>query len=127
MFHYSNITAYHLQLKNNETDCVSAVKFYLNSISENKLLNAFVDVFETEALNKAAELDKKRMAGGEIRKLHGVVIAIKDVICYKDQLRANLLKIENSYIGVYMDHLVKRFRNYNNDEFIITFDESIAG
>lgn len=28
--------------------------------------------------------------------------------------------IDNSYIGVYMNHLVKRFRNYNNDEFIIT-------
>lgn len=101
MFHYSNITAYHLQLKNNETDCVSAVKFYLNSISENKLLNAFVDVFETEALNKAAELDKKRMDGGEIRKLHGVVIAIKDVICYKDHRVTAASGILKDFISVY--------------------------
>lgn len=40
----------------------------------------------------------------------------KNVICYKDKLQ----KIDNSYIVLYMNHLVKRFRNYNNDEFIIT-------
>ena len=33
---------------------------------------------------KASALDKKRKTGNPIGKLHGVVIAIKDVICYKD-------------------------------------------
>jgi len=44
---------------------------------------AFTEVYAEEALAKAAELDEKRKSGKAIGKLHGVVIAIKDVICYK--------------------------------------------
>lgn len=101
MFHYSDISTYHLQLKNNETDCVSAVKFYLDKIAENKLLNAFVEVFEMEALKKAAELDEKRRSGGAIKKLHGVVIAIKDVICYKGHRVTAASAILKDFISVY--------------------------
>lgn len=41
--------------------------------------------------------------------------------CYKDKLHYDWYKIDNSYIGVYMNHVVKKFRNFNNDEFKITF------
>ena len=37
-----------------------------------------------------------------------------------DKLGTNWQKIYTSYIGVYMNHFVKKFRKYNNDEFIIT-------
>ena len=37
-----------------------------------------------------------------------------------DKLRTNWQKIYTSYIGVYMNHFVKKFRQYNNDEFIVT-------
>ena len=84
MFRYTNISEYHLQLKNNETNCVSAVKYYLEKIAQHKELNAFVEVYETEAIQKAIELDAKRKSDEKIKKLHGVVIALKDVICYKD-------------------------------------------
>ncbi|MEP7164466.1 MAG: Asp-tRNA(Asn)/Glu-tRNA(Gln) amidotransferase subunit GatA [Ferruginibacter sp.] len=101
MFHYSNITAYQLQLKNNETDCVSAVKFYLDNISKNRSLNAFVEVYEAEALKKASELDEKRKAGGKLKKLHGVVIAVKDVICYKDHQVTAASAILKNFIPIY--------------------------
>ena len=101
MFHYSDIKAYQLQLKNNETDCVSAVKFYLQNISKQKFLNAFVEVYEAEALNKASQLDEKRKAGGDIKKLHGVVIAIKDVICYKDHRVTAASGILKDFISIY--------------------------
>ena len=101
MFHYSTITAYHLQLKNNETDCVSAVEFYLENISKHDSLNAFVEVYKTEALKKAAELDDKRKAGEEIKKLHGVVIAIKDVISYKDHRVTAASGILKDFISIY--------------------------
>ncbi len=101
MFHFSNISAYHQQLKNNETSALSAVEFYLAMISENRSLNAFVEVYETEALKKAAELDEKRKAGAEIKKLHGVVIAIKDVICYKDHRVTAASGILKNFISVY--------------------------
>lgn len=107
MFHYTNISAYHQQLKNNETTCVLAVKFYLDKISVHKTLNAFVEVFGDEALQRASELDEKRKAGGEIKKLHGVVIAIKDVIAYKDHRVTAASGILKDYISIYQSTAVQ--------------------
>ena len=107
MFHYSNITAYHLQLKNNETDCVSAVKFYLENISKHKALNAFVEVYGPEALQKAAALDEKRKSGADIKKLHGVVIAIKDVICYKDHRVTAASAILKNFVSIFSSTAVQ--------------------
>lgn len=83
MFSFDSIPHYHRQLNSNTVSCTDAVMHYLACIEANKHLNAFVDVYTGEALQKAAELDKKRAAGEPLKKLHGVVIAIKDVICYK--------------------------------------------
>jgi FkbH-like protein len=44
----------------------------------------------------------------------------QNVICNIDKLQVNWQEIDNSYIGVYINHLVKRFRNNNNDDFFIT-------
>jgi aspartyl-tRNA(Asn)/glutamyl-tRNA(Gln) amidotransferase subunit A len=84
LFEYTTIDKYHLALTQSNTSCAEAVHHYLSQIEKSKHLNAFVHVFAEEAIQKAAELDKKRKTGNAIGKLHGVVIAIKDVICYKD-------------------------------------------
>ena len=84
MFEYISISQYHLALTQGKTSCVEVVRHYLNQIEKSKRLNAFVQVFAEQSIQKAAELDEKRKAGSAIGKLHGVVIAIKDVICYKD-------------------------------------------
>jgi aspartyl-tRNA(Asn)/glutamyl-tRNA(Gln) amidotransferase subunit A len=57
---------------------------YIKQIEQNKGLNAFVDVYGEEALEKALLLDDYRKANPQIplKKLHGVVVSIKDVICY---------------------------------------------
>ncbi|MDI3320235.1 Asp-tRNA(Asn)/Glu-tRNA(Gln) amidotransferase subunit GatA [Pinibacter soli] len=68
---------------NNSTTCLQAVEFYLQQIEAKRNLNAYVDVYAEEALQKAKELDEKRRSGEPLKKLHGVVIGIKDVICYK--------------------------------------------
>jgi len=81
---YTTIDQYNLALNQGNTSCTEVVHHYLLQIEKSKHLNAFVHVFAEEAIQKAAELDKKRKAGNAIGKLHGVVIAIKDVICYKD-------------------------------------------
>ena len=60
-----------------KTSCVAAVQFYLDKINQQKRLNAFVEVYEEEALKKAAELDAKRKVAQPLKKLHGVVIAIR--------------------------------------------------
>lgn len=84
MFEYTSIDQYQLALTQGKTTCAEAVRHYLSQIENNKQLNAFVHVFGDEALEKAKELDEKRKAGAQTGKLHGIVIAIKDVICYKD-------------------------------------------
>ena len=83
MFEYSSIDQYHSSLQKSETTCSQAVRYYLEKINTSKHLNAFVEVYADSALEQAARLDVKRKSGKSTGKLHGVIIAIKDVICYK--------------------------------------------
>ena len=101
MFQYKSIAQYHQDLVDDKTNCVSAVQFYLDKINQQKRLNAFVAVYEEEALKKAAELDAKRKAAEPIKKLHGVVIAIKDVICYKGHAVTAASGILENFISLY--------------------------
>jgi aspartyl-tRNA(Asn)/glutamyl-tRNA(Gln) amidotransferase subunit A len=84
LFEYISINQYHLALTQGKTSCVEAVRHYLTQIQKSKHLNAFVQVFADEAIQKASVLDERRNSSKAIGKLHGVIIAIKDVICYKD-------------------------------------------
>lgn len=80
---FQNIRQYQAQLKDDTTTCKKAVEYYLEKIKANERLNAFTEVYAAEALEQAELLDENRRAGKPAGKLHGVVIAIKDVICYK--------------------------------------------
>lgn len=84
MFTFSGINDYHLRLKANEIRCEDVVSHYLQRIRDQRELNAYIEVFEEEALATAGALDAKRSSGHPMKKLHGVVISIKDVICYRD-------------------------------------------
>ena len=84
MFLYRDIKDYHQQLTNNNCNCTEVVTHYLHQIEAKKKLNAFTEVYADEVLLMARQLDEKRKNGKPLKKLHGVVIAIKDVICYKD-------------------------------------------
>ena len=101
MFSFSDITSYHSQLMNGTTSCVAAVNHYLAKINEHTLLNAFTEVYAEEAVKKAALLDDKRKAGEPLKKLHGVVIALKDVICYKDHAVTAASGILKGFTSVY--------------------------
>jgi aspartyl-tRNA(Asn)/glutamyl-tRNA(Gln) amidotransferase subunit A len=61
---------------------VDLVRQYLEAIEEHRHLNIYVDVFGEEALAKAAAQDQARSAGARLGRLAGVVLSIKDVICY---------------------------------------------
>jgi aspartyl-tRNA(Asn)/glutamyl-tRNA(Gln) amidotransferase subunit A len=95
-FSFNNINAYHQQLRNGETTCTEAVRHFLAIIEQkNAVLNAVVAVFAEEVLEKAWLLDQKIAAGDPMLPLHGVVITLKDVLCYKDHLvtaGSNMLK-----------------------------------
>ncbi len=137
MFSFSTIANYHSQLQQGETTCQAAVQFYLSQIQHHKHLNAFVEVYAQEALHKAAELDAARQAGGQLRKLHGVVIAIKDVICYKGHsvtaASAILKDFKSLYTATALQFLLEEdaiiIGNCNCDEFAMgsTNENSVYG
>mgnify|MGYP003879026073 CR=1 FL=1 len=70
-------------LLSNTTNCVEITYSYLNAITKNHHLNAFVEVYADEALRQALAVDKK-LKSGTAGKLAGMVIGIKDNLCYKD-------------------------------------------
>ena len=137
MFSFQNISSYHQQLKEETSCCLEAVEFYLDKIKKNEQLNAFVEVYEEECILRAKFLDEKRIAGKACGKLHGVIIAIKDVICYKEHtIRAASRMLEN-FVSIYNSTAVEKLLeedaiiigNCNCDEFAMgnTNENSIYG
>ena len=55
-----------------------------------------------------------------MREAQCVQLGSKKIRMANDKLSTNWQETHTSYIGVYMNHFVKKFRKYNNDEFIIT-------
>src|SRR3954469_9706888 len=95
---FNSIEKYHEQLLAGNTSCVAAVKYYLGQIERHNHLNAFTEVYGEEALETAALLDKKQKAGETFRRSHGVVIGIKDVLCYKDHRVTAASKILEGFV-----------------------------
>lgn len=108
MFTFSDIKQYHQHLAANKTCCADAVQFYLQQIEANKKLNAFTEVFSAEAIQQAQKLDEKRNNGEALKKLHGVVIAIKDVLCYKGHSVTASSKILEGFTSQYTTTAVQR-------------------
>jgi len=80
------------------------VQHYIAAINQNKHLNCYLEVFAQEALQKATELDARPISG----KLHGVVIGIKDNICYKGHRASASSKILENFISPYSATAVER-------------------
>ncbi len=110
MFEFISIEHYHALLQQETITCEQAVQFYLQQIDKNKHLNVFIEVFEKEALERAKELDLKRKSGATPKKLHGVVIAIKDVICYKNHQVSAASDILKGFISLYSATAVERLQ-----------------
>ena len=98
---FTSIKEYQQQLLSGHTTCVAAVNHYLQQISNKKDLNAFVEVYAAEALEKAAALDLERNCSQQTKHLHGVVVAIKDVICYKGHKVTAASKILAGFESLY--------------------------
>ena len=108
MFRFTSIKDYHAALVAESTSCIQVVKHYLEQIALHKNLNAYIEIFEEEALHLAAQLDAKRKQGESLGKLHGVVIGIKDVLCYKGHKVSAASKILENYTAVYTATAVQK-------------------
>lgn len=83
MERFSSFDEIKKSLEKDEVSCQAIVSHYLNNIRTKAHLNAFVEVYEQSALAQANLVDEK-IAQGRAGKLAGMVIGIKDVLCYKD-------------------------------------------
>ena len=70
-------------LNNKRATCRSVVEYYLRNIGSNAHLNAFLEVYPDEALHQADVIDSK-LARGKAGRLAGMVVGLKDLLCYKD-------------------------------------------
>ena len=96
MFIFHSIESYHQSLLNGQTSCEEAVLHYFEKIKQDAHLNAWLEIYEEEALIQAKKLDESRLAGKTVGKLHGVITGLKDVICYKGhKVSASSLILEN--------------------------------
>jgi aspartyl-tRNA(Asn)/glutamyl-tRNA(Gln) amidotransferase subunit A len=107
LFEFISIELYHAQLGSGTVTCVQAVQHYIQAINKNNSLNAFLEVYTEEALQRAATLDAVPIAEPK-GKLFGVVIGIKDLLCYKDHKVTASSKILSGYISVYSATAIER-------------------
>jgi aspartyl-tRNA(Asn)/glutamyl-tRNA(Gln) amidotransferase subunit A len=84
------------------------VHFYLQQVQARPQLNAYVRVYAEEALQRARQLDAARASNAPMGKLHGVVISIKDVLCYKDHPVSAASRILQNFTSIYSATVVER-------------------
>ena len=102
MFRFSTIKDYHTALQNGQTTCVEAVHSYLEAIRARISLNAFLEVYTAEALERAAALDNLRVQQSTpLLPLHGVVVGLKDVISYKGHHLSAGSQILGNFTAIY--------------------------
>lgn len=90
-----------------QVNCRSLVDYYLGRIKENENLNIFIEVFGQEAQLQAQKIDRK-IREGKAGRLAGMVVALKDNICYKDHQVSAASKILNGFESVYSATVVER-------------------
>jgi aspartyl-tRNA(Asn)/glutamyl-tRNA(Gln) amidotransferase subunit A len=83
------------------------VKYYIDNINKNKHLNIYLEVFEKEALQKAEEIQQK-ISDKKAGKLAGMVIALKDNICYQNHKVSASSKILENFESLFSATVVEK-------------------
>jgi aspartyl-tRNA(Asn)/glutamyl-tRNA(Gln) amidotransferase subunit A len=89
------------------TSAVEITKSYLAKIEANKHLNAFLEVFDVDALSQAKSVDEK-IKNGTAGKLAGMVIGLKDNMAYKGHHVSAASKILEGFESLYTATSVER-------------------
>lgn len=121
---YHSLAQIQADLVTNTITCVDLVHTYVQRIEKNNYLNIFLEVFEVSALQKAKEVDEKiktKTAG----KLAGMVIALKDNLCYKNHRVSASSKLLEGFESLYNATVVEKLLaedaiiigRCNSDEF----------
>lgn len=104
---FTSLSQIQEEIKNGNLNCVQLVDSYLNRIEENSDLNAFLEVYEQDAREAAIRIDEK-MQKGTAGKLAGMVIGLKDNLCYADHNVSASSKILEGFNSLYSATVVER-------------------
>lgn len=107
MMHYKNHKEKLELLKSGKLNLVENVEHFLKNIEEQKDLNAFNFVFNDEVIASAKSVEEK-IKSNSSGKLAGMVIAIKDVLAYKDHPLTCSSKILNNFTSLYTATAVQK-------------------
>ena len=89
------------------TTMEAVTRHYLKTIQEKSDLNAFLEVFEEDALKQSIAIDQK-WESGNVGKLAGMVIGLKDNLCYKGHQVSASSKILQGFESLYSATVVQR-------------------
>ena len=110
MKRYNSLEEVRQDLKAGTTTCVKLVHYYLQNIKQKQHLNAYLEVFEEEALAQAEAVDQK-LTNGTAGRLAGMVVGIKDVLAYKDHALQSSSNILQGFKSLYTATAVQRLLN----------------
>jgi aspartyl-tRNA(Asn)/glutamyl-tRNA(Gln) amidotransferase subunit A len=80
---------------------VEAVRHYIAQIEEQKHLNAWLEVYEDEALAQAEQTDHNIKTNGITGKLQGVIVGLKDVISFSGHHLSASSKILGGFTSIF--------------------------
>ena len=89
------------------TTCERVTRAHLEAIQQGQRLNAFLTVLAEKAVDKARRVDA-RIASGDAGSLAGMVVAIKDVLCMKDERVTCGSRFLGSFVSLYDATVVRR-------------------
>ena len=104
---YPTLSSIQSDLQQGTTTVVELVNGYLHQIKLNAHLNAFNEVFDDEILIYAHAVDEK-IKQGTAGRLAGMVLAIKDNICFKGHQVTASSKILDGFKSIFSATVVER-------------------
>lgn len=104
---YTSLSQIQTDLKSSKITLSQLVSEYLIVIDQKKHLNAFLEVYEKEALD-LANLIEGRLSSGKAGRLAGMVIGLKDNIVYKEHRISASSKILEGFESLYSATVVER-------------------
>jgi len=105
--HYSRISDIREDLYAGRVTCLDLVHYYLQNIDAHAQLNAILEVWKEESIEKAKQIDEK-VKSGTAGKLAGVVVAIKDNLSYAGHKVSASSKILEGFESIYTATAVQR-------------------
>lgn len=107
MYRFYGIPQLQSDLKAGKTTCEKLVLQAISSIEEKKDINAFLEVFAVSAMDTAKRIDEK-IKNSKQGRLAGVLVALKDNICYKDHKVSASSKILSDFTSLYNATVVEK-------------------